>query len=374
MIRAARVSDLKGLVDLENRCFQHDRLSKRQFRYMLTRAHADTLVEERRGRLVGYVLVLFRRATSLGRVYSIAVDPAERGRGIGQNLLEAAEGSAIERGCAYLRLETQPDNAASNALYHRMGYRPFGVVEDYYEDGSAALRMEKALAPQLEPKLNRVPYYEQTLDFTCGASALMMALKALDPAEELDRRSELRIWREATTIFMASGHGGCGPLGLALAAARRGFRTEVYVNDEGVPMIDSVRSPTKKEVMRLVHEDMLEEAQQAGIPVIFGSLALSEIKSRFEAGAIPLVLISSYRLSLQKVPHWVVVTGFGDRFVYVHDPYVDHKRHETATDSMNTPIEHREFAHMARYGRAGLQALVMVYARSKQARNRRARS
>jgi hypothetical protein len=51
----------------------------------------------------------------------------------------------------------------------------------------------------------------------------MMAMKALDPAMELNRTLELRLWREATTIFMTSGHGGCGPYGLALSAYRRGF-------------------------------------------------------------------------------------------------------------------------------------------------------
>ena len=78
-----------------------------------------------------------------------------------------------------------------------------------------ALRYEKALAPRLKPSLARVPYYEQTLDFTCGSSALMMAMKSLDPSLRFSRTLELRLWREATTIFMTSGHGGCGPLGLA---------------------------------------------------------------------------------------------------------------------------------------------------------------
>jgi hypothetical protein len=205
-----------------------------------------------------------------------------------------------------------------------------------------------------------VPYYEQTLDFTCGSSSLMMAMKALDERLTLDRTLELRIWREATTIFMTSGHGGCGPFGLALAAHRRGFRAEVYVNDAGVPLVDSVRSQEKKEVMRLVHEDMLAEVRRLRIQVTHSSLSVAELQERFDAGAIPLVLISSYIIYNEKFPHWVVVTGFDEHFVYVNDPYVDYAADETPTDSINMPIPRREFSRMARYGRVGLQAVVLV--------------
>jgi predicted double-glycine peptidase len=223
-----------------------------------------------------------------------------------------------------------------------------------------ALRYEKQLAPGGKPQLQRVPYYEQTLDFTCGSSSLMMAMQALRPELELNRTLELRIWREATTIFMTSGHGGCGPLGLALAAYRRGFGVEVFVNDRGVPLIDSVRSPEKKEVMRLVHEDMLTEAERSGIPVAYETLSLQGLEQRWDAGAVPLVLISSYRIYQEKFPHWIVVTGFDDHFVYVHDPYVDRENGETTLDSIAMPVQRQELSRMARYGRVGLQAVVLI--------------
>lgn len=360
MIRDARLSDLKALVELENRCFEIDRFNRRQFRYMMTRARARLLVDELRGRLVGYALVLFRRGMSLARLYSIAVDPAKRGRGAGRALLEAAEGAAREAECAYLRLEVREDNVESIRLYHNAGYRKLGKVGDYYEDGMDALRFEKALAPRLTPALVRVPYYEQTLDFTCGSSALMMAMKTLDPKLRFSRALEIRLWREATTVFMNSGHGGCGPFGLALSAAHRNFSVEVFVNDKRVPFIDSVRNEEKKEVMRLVHEDMLGEIREFRIPVRYGGATLENIEDRFNSGAVPIVLVSLYRLYGEKVPHWVVVTGFEERFVYVNDPFVNHKREHTRTDCIDMPIAKRNFERMSRYGRAGLQAAVFV--------------
>ncbi len=372
MIRDARLSDLSSLVALEERCFELDRFSRRQFRYLITRAQGRLLVDERRGKLIGYVLVLFRRGTSLARLYSIAVDPRARGKGAGRDLLEAAEKAAVDASCAYLRLEVRPDNAESIRLYRRAGFRKLGEVSDYYEDGMDALRYEKALAPRLSPKLARVPYYEQTLDFTCGSSALMMAMKALDPSLRFSRTLELRLWREATTIFMTSGHGGCGPLGLALSAASRGFSAEVIVNDKGVPFLDSVRSNEKKEVMRLVHEDMLSQVKKLSIPVRYGNASLQKIESQFKSGAVPIVLISLYHFYEQKVPHWVVVTGFEDRFVYVNDPFVDRKLEHTRTDCINMPNAKLDFERMSKYGRAGLQAVVFI-SKNGRARRRAAR-
>jgi ribosomal protein S18 acetylase RimI-like enzyme len=359
-IRPASLADLGALVEIETHAFESDRLTRRQFRHMLTRAHAATLVAEAEGRVLGYILLLFSRGTSVARVYSIAVLDQARGRGVGQALVAAAEARAWAEERGYVRLEIRRDNLASQALFEGAGYRRFGVLSDYYEDHMEALRYEKGLSPGLKPELARVPYYEQTLEFTCGSSALMMGMKALDPELSLDRTLELRIWREATTVFMTSGHGGCGPFGLALAAQTRGFAVEVYVNGPGVPLVDSVRSPEKKEVMRLVHEDMLAQMTRLAIPVVYGTLSPAGLRERFDAGAVPLVLISSYRIYGEKFPHWVVVTGFDDHFVYVHDPFVDYDNGESTLDSINMPIQAEEFARMARYGRAGLQAVVLI--------------
>jgi hypothetical protein len=274
--------------------------------------------------------------------------------------VNAAGRAARAQGRAYIRLEIRRDNAPSINLFRGLGYRDFGVLDDYYEDHMQALRFEKGLRPDLCPSLARIPFYEQTLEFTCGASSLMMAMKALDPHIELDRTMELRIWREATTIFMASGHGGCGPFGLALAAAHRGFQPEIYVNDPGVPLIDSVRSAEKKEVMRLVHEEMLAEIGALGIAVHHATVPLEEMAQRLSSGAIPIVLISSYRIYGEKAPHWVVVAGFDTQFVYVNDPFVDREEGEAPVDSIHIAIPRREFTRMARYGRTGLQAVLLL--------------
>ena len=157
-IRPANLTDLTELLRLENACFDGDRLSPRSFRHLLTKGKASTLVWEGGSGLLGYVLTLFHAGTSLGRLYSLAMEPAARGRGIARALVEAAEREARERGCAYLRLEVRTDNQAAKSLYHAMGYRPFEVVADYYEDHADAQRFERVLTAKLGTELAAVPY------------------------------------------------------------------------------------------------------------------------------------------------------------------------------------------------------------------------
>ena len=368
MIRPAALDDLDALLDIEERCFDSDRLSRRRFRHLLTRGHAATLVAAPDGVVRGYGMVLCNAGTSLGRLYSFAVDPSCQGQGLGHRLLDACEQAALDRDCVTLRLEVRPDNAAAIGLYEAHGYRRFDVVEDYYEDHAEALRYEKQLAPHLKPDLVPVPYYQQTLDFTCGPAALMMAMKALQPRLNTDRKLELRLWRESTTVFMTSGHGGCGPYGMALAAWQRGFDVEVFVNDEGALFVDSVRSLDKKAVIALVQEDFLDQLRALPVPLHRGAAGLDQLQAAFADGGIPIVLISSYRIYREKFPHWLVVTGFDDRYVYVHDPFVDAEARKTRMDCINMPILKKDFQRMARYGKAGQRATLVIRRRARAAR------
>lgn len=368
MIRDATLEDIDRLVELEEASFETDRLSRRSFRHILTRGRAFTLVEEAHGVVRGYALVLYRAGVSLSRLYSIAVDPSVRNTRVGRALLNAAEERARALDCVYMRLELRPDNPSAIALYTRAGYRLFGTHDDYYEDHQRALRYEKLLVPNLAPEMVRVPFYEQTLDFTCGPATLMMAMKALDPALELSRMTEIRLWRESTTVFMTSGHGGCGPMGMALAAHRRGYGVELYVNRREAMFVDSVRSEEKKEVIRLVHDDFAAQVEALKIPVTFAPFNLKVVKDRFLAGGIPLVLISSHRLYAERFPHWVVVTGFDERLIYVHDPYVDYELGKERIDCINMPILQTDFARMSSYGKPPQQALLMLFPPAPDAR------
>jgi ribosomal-protein-alanine acetyltransferase len=144
-LRRATINDLDALVELENASFAVERMSARQWRRHLESLSAEIFVAIRERRVVGAAVLFFRRSHRVARLYSIAVAASERGRGIGETLLNAVEQSARRRGCRVLRLEVRADNIAAQRLYERKGYRRFGHKPGYYEDGADALRYEKAL-------------------------------------------------------------------------------------------------------------------------------------------------------------------------------------------------------------------------------------
>ena len=97
-IRGARPDDLDALVDLENRSFVTDRVSRAQYRRHIGSASVAVLVAEADGRLVGSALVFLRRGSRAARLYSIAIDHQRRGMGVGAALLRAAEAIACDNG------------------------------------------------------------------------------------------------------------------------------------------------------------------------------------------------------------------------------------------------------------------------------------
>ena len=144
-IRPARPADVGGLLDIENAVFATDRMERRAFRHAITSPTVICLVAQGGGHVLGYVTIETRRNSSAGRLTSIAIAPQAAGMGIGQRLLAAAETKATRAGAARMRLEVRADNAVAQHLYERARYRLVETIEDYYEDGSAALRYEKAL-------------------------------------------------------------------------------------------------------------------------------------------------------------------------------------------------------------------------------------
>ena len=145
MIRPAKLNDLDRLEILEQSSFFCDAVNRRSMRHFLRSEAALILLDECDGRLRGHVVVRFNARHRIARIYSIAVDRECQGQGVGLALVNAAEAAASERGRSKVRLEISVDNAASQALFKRAGYAVFGEYEEYYEDGGAALRLEKRI-------------------------------------------------------------------------------------------------------------------------------------------------------------------------------------------------------------------------------------
>ncbi len=358
-VRRATEEDLDALLRLEE-SFPTDRFGREQLRYLLTRANATTFVLEDDRGVLGAAVMLWRRNAGVGRLYSIVVDPARRGKGLGARLLRAAEEATARRGLHRVSLEVREDNAGARAFYRRHGY---GVVEPlprFYEDGADGVRMVKDLdAPEAGPVRLEVPYYAQSQEFTCGPACLMMAMKREDPVLPLSRTLELTLWKEATLIFMSSGLGGCGPMGLAVAARRRGFAAEVILTGRLTPFLSSVRTEKKKEAVRLIHHALRREAMVLGAKVDSFNFTFSTLALGMRRGLVPIVLISTFRLHRVRSPHWVVVTGFDGTHVTFHDPYEGFYEHDNRK-ARNVKVPVGEFERMSAYGKDLTRCVVLV--------------
>lgn len=359
-IRAVSEADLDALYAVELACFATDRLSRRRLRHWIKAQNRVLLVAEDSLGLLGYGLALLHRGTRLARLYSIAIMDRARGAGLGRRLMKRLEAEAADKGRLYMRLEVARDNAAAIHLYESLGYQVFDTYEDYYEDHRDALRMQKRIRYLPANLLNRkVPWYQQTTDFTCGPASLMMAMGSLDPALRLNRELELDLWREATTIFMTSGHGGSHPIGLALAAKARGFDAEVSINIDTPAFVAGVRNPEKKAVIALVDRQFRDKARAAGVKVRKREVSQDHIARWLTDGAAVLCLISTYQLDGKKNPHWVTVTGMDDVCLYVHDPGPEEEG-QTRLDLQHIPVARADFAKMSSFGRERLRTAVVI--------------
>lgn len=360
VLRGATRNDEDALVALENEAFESDRLSRRSFREFLDSPHARLRVAVQEGKIAGYALTLWRAGTGVARLYSIATDWAHRGKGVATALLRDAEEGAHKIGRAMMRLEVATVNAPALALYRRAGYREIQFIENYYDDGTDAFRLEKVLRGEEMPA-NTPDYYEQTTEFSCGAACLMMVLRAGNPSFPFDPVTEVRLWREATTVFMTSGLGGCEPYGMATVLAEHGAKVDIWTTAEGPLLLRTVQNAEKRRVMTLAQADFQERIGRMGVPVHVGFLPVTDLVDKLQAGAAAILLISGNRMFGKRVPHWVMAWAADEAHVFIHDPWIEKNAFETPADAASIPVPFAELDRMWKWGADRLRAAVIAW-------------
>ena len=80
-------------------------------------------------------------------LHTLVVSPAAGRRGCGSAFVRFYENCARERGCPFLRMDTNEINAAARALYRRLGYREADIVSCVFNGipGVRLVCLEKTL-------------------------------------------------------------------------------------------------------------------------------------------------------------------------------------------------------------------------------------
>jgi ribosomal protein S18 acetylase RimI-like enzyme len=358
-VRKAERGDLDVLGELEHRVFATDRLSRRSLRRLLQSPSAELIVAHADGKLAGTAIVLFRPRALVARLYSIAVVPHMSGRGVAPMLLAAAEAAAFARGCRVIRLEVHVRNHAALARYRKSGYREFGRRRRYYEDGGDALRFEKRL--DCVPALTTAPpYFHQSTEFTCGPACIMMALAWADRAFRPTPAFEFELWRQATTIFMGAGPGGCEPYGMAVALRRHGLAPELYVSRRGPYFVDGVRAADRRRVMQLTQHAFEREARALAVRSHLTPLTESVLMRAFDAGSVAIVLVSGYHMIPRGKPHWIFAFGRDGRRVLMHDPAAVRDEQGMAIAAETYALPWTAFERVIHLGRDRLSAAIVI--------------
>jgi ribosomal-protein-alanine N-acetyltransferase len=128
-VRPLGFTDLPQVIAIERRAFPTP-WSLSMFVLELSKASGVCLAAEESRRIVGYLVC--SRYADVWHLMNIAVDPAQRRRGVASALL-AAMLERAGRDESYT-LEVRPSNAGAIALYERFGFRSAGTRRRYYSD------------------------------------------------------------------------------------------------------------------------------------------------------------------------------------------------------------------------------------------------
>jgi len=149
LLRPAAPEDLESIYRIETACFKERRFRRDHVDWILRNERAVTLVEESDGgRLDGAIMLLFEG--QFCRVLSVATMPEYRRKGLGTEMMRAAEREARKRGCIRVRLEVSTQNYAAIEFYRGLGYKTDGVLYGYYSWGEDAYSMVRPLADLTE--------------------------------------------------------------------------------------------------------------------------------------------------------------------------------------------------------------------------------
>ncbi len=139
--RYMTVEDLDVVMEIERQVFI-DPWSRKSYEFEIgENQYSLPLVLEHAGKVVGYAVVW--QVYEEFHIASLAIAPAQQGRGWGKYLLEVL--LKLADNADYALLEVRPSNTRAIRMYEQFGFTRLGVRKRYYQNGEDALVMRKML-------------------------------------------------------------------------------------------------------------------------------------------------------------------------------------------------------------------------------------
>ncbi|HUI89573.1 MAG TPA: GNAT family N-acetyltransferase [Anaerolineales bacterium] len=140
-ISTATLLDISALHSLEHACFEKDAWPFLDLIAVLTFPDVIRLkAVDENGKMIGFVAGDPRPSEGFSWIATIGVAPEFRRRGIGRELLRACE---AQLKTPRVRLSVRASNDGAIKLYEQEGYARVDRWQSYYNDGEAAIVMEK---------------------------------------------------------------------------------------------------------------------------------------------------------------------------------------------------------------------------------------
>ncbi len=155
--RRASLEDVPQIEEMEEEYFAEEAFGRRQIRYLIQSPNTIALTACSNSKVLGYIMGLGRRGSSVVRIYTFCVRKDYRRKGIGTSLLHRLErecqvwfrpqaDKASKGGVFSLILEVGESNFAALKFYKDNGFVEFSRIPGYYTDGTTAIRMRKIIA------------------------------------------------------------------------------------------------------------------------------------------------------------------------------------------------------------------------------------
>ena len=139
IIRKFQPEDFPVVINIEQQVFnEHDPFYYMQF---YETCSDGFIVAQIHGLVVGFI-VGFLTPENTGRIFSLAVLPQYRSKGIGGALLKEIIFFFQAAKVREVTLEVRSENVKAKRFYERHGFSQIGVLTKYYNDGGNAFLMK----------------------------------------------------------------------------------------------------------------------------------------------------------------------------------------------------------------------------------------